>query len=117
MSERNHYEPGVPCWVESIQPDPEAAAAFYGRVFGWEADAREVRRGVQYVLARLRGRDVAGFAPMPPTVSDAAPGWTTHVRVADVDAAAERVRAAGGRLVFGPLDAAPAGRMGVMADP
>src|SRR5205085_2351084 len=33
MSERDAYEPGVPCWVTTLQPDPDAAASFYGAVF------------------------------------------------------------------------------------
>jgi len=33
MSDR--YIPGVPCWVDATQPDPEAAVAFYGQLFGW----------------------------------------------------------------------------------
>ena len=30
MLERDGYLPGVPCWVDTSQPDPEAAVAFYG---------------------------------------------------------------------------------------
>ncbi len=33
MSERDAYEPGVPCWVDTLQPDPEAAKGFYGKLF------------------------------------------------------------------------------------
>src|SRR5437660_254437 len=50
MRERDGYIPGVPCWVDTTQPDPQAAVAFYrlgtrdpdgakafyGSVFGWE---------------------------------------------------------------------------------
>ena len=43
---------GVPCWVDTSQPDPEAATDFYGGLFGWEfedrmpegADGRLLRR-------------------------------------------------------------------------
>ena len=35
MSERNEYPPGVSCWVDTLQPDPEAAVRFYGDLFGW----------------------------------------------------------------------------------
>ena len=38
MSEQDRYIPGVPCWVDTNQPDPEAAVAFYGGLFGWEFD-------------------------------------------------------------------------------
>ena len=36
MSERNGYPPGVPCWVDTQQPDPRAAMRFYEGLFGWE---------------------------------------------------------------------------------
>ena len=29
VPERNGYIPGVPCWVDASEPDPEAAAGFY----------------------------------------------------------------------------------------
>ena len=29
------YPDGVPCWIDARQPDPDAAAAFYGGLFGW----------------------------------------------------------------------------------
>jgi uncharacterized protein len=29
------YPPGVPCWVDTEQPDVEAATVFYGGIFGW----------------------------------------------------------------------------------
>jgi hypothetical protein len=32
MLERDGYLPGVPCWVDTSQADPDA----YGSVFGWE---------------------------------------------------------------------------------
>ena len=36
MSERDGYIPGVPCWVDTSQPDPQAALPFYTGLFGWE---------------------------------------------------------------------------------
>jgi uncharacterized protein len=36
MAERDGYIPGVPCWIDTSQPDPEAAVDFYGGLFGWE---------------------------------------------------------------------------------
>src|SRR5215212_4109616 len=40
MSERDGYEPGVPCWVATVHPDPEKAVCFYTELFGWEATDR-----------------------------------------------------------------------------
>ena len=36
MSDR--YIPGVPCWVDTNQPDAQAAATFYTGLFGWEME-------------------------------------------------------------------------------
>ncbi len=36
MSERDSYPHGVPCWVDTGQPDVDAALDFYGTVFGWD---------------------------------------------------------------------------------
>jgi predicted enzyme related to lactoylglutathione lyase len=29
------YQPGVPCWVDTVQPDVEGAVSFYKQLFGW----------------------------------------------------------------------------------
>ena len=36
MSNREQYPAGVPCFVDTLAPDVEAAKHFYGAVFGWE---------------------------------------------------------------------------------
>jgi len=110
MSERNGYEHGVPCWIDTWQDDLDAAVAYYTGVFGWEADV-----GEEYTRFRLRGRDVVGAGtPLPP---GAAPAWTTYVWVDDADAAAEKVTAAGGSVVREPFDSLDGGRMAIVADP
>jgi hypothetical protein len=38
MSQRHGYQPGVPCWIDTWQADPEAAMVFYARLFGWESE-------------------------------------------------------------------------------
>ncbi|HEY7325350.1 MAG TPA: hypothetical protein VH520_11050 [Streptosporangiaceae bacterium] len=45
MSTREDYPAGVPCWVDTSQPDPVDAARFYCGLFGWQAeDAMPPRR-------------------------------------------------------------------------
>jgi uncharacterized protein len=119
MSERGRYPPGVPCWVDTLQPDVQPALSFYGPLFGWEFVGPGPMPGDppgQYFVARLKGRDVAGVGSLP-GASPPRPAWSTYVRVASADEAVKRARSAGGSVRAGPLDALPAGRMAVLADP
>jgi predicted enzyme related to lactoylglutathione lyase len=117
MLERDEYLPGVPCWVDTSQPDPEAAVAFYGGLFGWEfEDAMPPESPGRYFIARLRGGDVAAIGSQPEEGPPSA-AWNTYVCVASADDAAEKVRAAGGRVVTEPFDVMNAGRMTVFTDP
>jgi predicted enzyme related to lactoylglutathione lyase len=118
MSERDRYPSGVPCWVETLQPDPQAAIGFYGSLFGWEfAELGRMpgyRRG-EYFVAQVRGRDVAGIGPLADR--SGLPAWITHIRVDSADEAADKAKSAGGTLCDGPIDVPPAGRLAVLADP
>jgi predicted enzyme related to lactoylglutathione lyase len=117
MSERNAYQAGVPCWVETLQPDIDSAKAFYGSVFGWEYAGPGEMPGDppgQYFVARLRGRDVAGVGSLPP---DTPIAWNTCVSVASAERACEEAERAGGSVLVSPFDAPPAGRAAVITDP
>lgn len=121
MSERDGFPSGVPCWVECLTADPAATGRFYAAVFGWDiaGPGPMPGRDPAYYVARLRGRDVAGLAPLPPAevYGEVPPTWFTQVRVDDADAAAERVREAGGTVLAGPMDLPPVGRLVVAHDP
>ena len=47
MSERDGYEPGVPCWVDTWQPDGAAAGAFYAELLGCPLRVTVGKRGVE----------------------------------------------------------------------
>jgi predicted enzyme related to lactoylglutathione lyase len=117
MPERDRYIPGVPCWVDTSQPDPEAAVDFYSSLFGWEfEDVMPPGSEGKYFIARLRGGDVAAVGSIP----EAAPPmamWNTYVWVESADETASKVRDAGGRIVMEPFDVMDAGRMAVVTDP
>src|SRR2546430_17206757 len=58
MAERDGYIPGVPCWVDTSQPDPEAAVAFYRGLFGCELeDTMPAGSPGSYFIGRIRGGD------------------------------------------------------------
>ena len=117
MSEQDRYIPGVPCWVDTAQPDPEAAVAFYEGLFGWQfEDVMPPESPGRYFVARIRGGDVAAVGSQPEGAPPA-PAWNTYVWVADADDTAAKVSAAGGTVLMEPMDVMDAGRMAVFADP
>jgi predicted enzyme related to lactoylglutathione lyase len=117
MRERDRYIPGVPCWVDTSQPDPQAAVVFYGRLFGWEfEDVMPPGSEGEYFIARLRGGDVAAVGSIPAGVPPLA-RWNTYVWVESADETASRVLDAGGAVLMDPFDVMDAGRMAVFADP
>ncbi len=119
MLERDGYPAGVPCWVDTTQPDPEAAAGFYGSLFGWELEDRMPPGSAgHYFVARLRGRVVAAVGSRSEADAGAqAPVWNTYVCVDRADDAAAKVGDAGGRVLVGPFAVGDAGRMAVCSDP
>jgi predicted enzyme related to lactoylglutathione lyase len=117
MPERDGYIPGVPCWVDTSQPDPEAAVRFYSELFGWQfEDVMPPGSEGKYFSARIREGDVAAVGSIPEGAPQVAT-WNTYVWVDSADETAARVRDAGGNVVMEPFDVMDAGRMGVFADP
>ena len=115
--ERNGFPPGVPCWIDTAQPDPMVAAAFYGALFGWEYEDRMPAGAPgQYLVARLRGRDVAAVGSQLDSASPV-PAWSTYIWVDSADETAAKVAGAGGAVLGPPFDVLDAGRMAVCADP
>jgi uncharacterized protein len=117
MTEQDRYIPGVPCWIDTTQPDPDAAVAFYGDLFGWEfEDVMPAGSPGRYYVGRLRGGDVAAVGSQPEGGPRAAV-WNTYVWVQDADETVAKVRAAGGAVLMEPDEVGDSGRMAVCADP
>src|ERR1700754_5310086 len=100
---RDAYLPGVPCWIDLRQPDPAAARAFYGGLFGWSFTDDP------YSIASIDGRAVAAIAP------GEGPNWNMYVAVENVEDAAARVRAAGGHT-NGATEDVEVGRLAPFVD-
>src|SRR5882757_1648613 len=102
MSERDGFAHGVPCWVDTWQPDADAAMSFYTQLFGWEAEDTmpDGFEGTHY-MCRLRGRDVAAIASRPEGAPEVT-SWTTYVWTDDVDATVAKALDAGGSVLKDP---------------
>ena len=117
MSERDGYQPGVPCWIDTWQPDANAAVAFYTQLFGWEAeDTMPPDTPGKHFVCRLRGRDVAAIASRP-EVAPPVTAWTTYIWVESAEVTAAKVVDAGGSVVMAPFESLDGGRIAVLADP
>jgi uncharacterized protein len=118
MSERDGYEAGVPCWIDTWQPDAEAAVSFYTGLFGWEAeDTMPPGTPGRHYVCRLRGRDVAAIASRPAKAPPTPPAWRTYVWVDGAEDTARNVVRAGGSVVMEPFPSLDGGRIAVVADP
>lgn len=93
--------PGAIAWTEFVVPDAAAAARFFGAVFGLEAEALDGAPGFTYQRLSVPGDTEPEFG-----IYEQPGSATSHVyiRVADADAIAARVVAAGGEVVDGPSD-------------
>ena len=109
------WEPGTPCWVDLMTPDPMAANAFYAALFGWQVTDTGPELG-HYGIAVRGGLATAGIGPTQPgTAAPAA--WTTYLATADVDKTTELITSNGGFVVSGPHTVPGQGRMLVAQDP
>ncbi len=105
-------------WCELCTTDPTAAIAFYRRVVGWNACSAPPPNG-HYTIVSAGQMPVGGIMQLPAAVLEAGgrPAWIGYIGVDDVDAYAERVAAAGGKI-YRPADDIPGvGRFAIVADP
>lgn len=118
MSERDGFQAGVPCWVETWQNDPDAATTFYSRIFGWEvADTSPPDAEGTFQICRLRGRDVAAIGSPIPDGAPPVPVWTTFIQVESAEDTAAKARDAGGSVIVEPIESLEGGRLAIVADP
>jgi predicted enzyme related to lactoylglutathione lyase len=113
-------EPGTWTWTNLLTRDIERVQDFYGQVFGWTATQPEGAPDFIWnwqVEGQRWPEGLAGLmrigTDMPP---NAPPYWQVYLMVEDVDQAVEKTKAAGGRLIFGPLDT-PIARIATVFDP
>ncbi|HXQ76437.1 MAG TPA: VOC family protein [Acidimicrobiales bacterium] len=108
------YPANTPSWVDLQTPDPAAAQAFYGSVFGWTtADLGPEAGG--YGMFQKDGANIAGVGP---TMGEGQPpAWTSYVNVIDAEATVARATIAGGTILLEPMPVMEAGHMALFADP
>ncbi len=120
MPKFEKYQQGTPSYVELITPDPEAGAAFYAAVFGWdiaEMPLPEEAGGGVYRQSQVEGDTVTGISGQMPGMEGHPAFWGVYLTVDDVDAAVAKVEAAGGKVEAPAFDVMDVGRMAAIQDP
>src|SRR3954451_13140079 len=103
-------------WHDQVSDDPQQAQEFYTQLFGWGIEPWKSQSGEgDYPMISANGANHGGFGKRtegaPPT------SWLGHVSVTDVDETVTKVKAAGGRVAFGPQDIPDVGRFAIIVDP
>jgi len=105
-------------WHDLITDDVAAARRFYGGLFGWSFEDSQRPGGGAYTLIKSRGNYIGGMLQL----GDPGDGrdytrWLGYLSVADVDAAANQVQAAGGSVLAAPHELGRIARAAAVEDP
>ena len=101
---------GAMTWDDLVTSEPDAAADFYGRLFGWTTE--EIPGAGGYRVIKNGDRSNGGIMPS----QDGPSNWLPYFGHEDVDGLIERVPALGGRVLNGPVRM-PQGSIAVFSDP
>ena len=118
MTTITKYPQGAPSWIDLATSDGEGAKKFYTGLFGWEIEDSPVagEENMVYTMYKVpSGHYVAASFNSDP--EQGPPRWQIYFTVYDLEDAIERVKAAGGKVVAGPMDVMGAGDMAVVQDP
>ena len=104
-------------WHELTTSDTAGALRFYGELFGWEEVGKHDMgpMGV-YHLVGVHGVQSIGMFKTPPD-KPMPTQWMCYAHVADVDKSANAAKAAGGKLMHGPMEVPGGTWIAQLADP
>ena len=97
--------PGIFGWNELYADDLDPAWGFYSGLLGWAKDTAVDMgpMGVYQLFSPAAGLPaIGGMMRRPPEMPMAC--WQHYINVPAIDAAAYRVRAAGGQVINGPME-------------
>jgi predicted enzyme related to lactoylglutathione lyase len=95
--------PGTVGWHELMAVDGEKAFAFYAGLFGWtKAEAIDMGEMGRYQLFAAGGAPIGGMMTKPAAMP--MPCWNYYFQVDAIGAALERLKAAGARVINGPME-------------
>jgi uncharacterized protein len=109
--------PGEWIWSSLITSDPDADAAFYQKIFGYEVFELPANPGVEHLLLASDDYARASVNSLPANRPKAHPHWLNYLRVEDADKMTAKVLALGGRVLVETHVDRHGGKVSVVADP
>jgi uncharacterized protein len=98
-------EVGEASWHELLTTDATAAMKFYTDVFGWQpSEALDMGAMGKYQMFNRPHGMIGGMMNKPPEMAQVPAHWLIYFRVPDINVAAERVKANGGKILNGPME-------------
>lgn len=110
-------EPGSLAWAELYTRDTQAAAAFYGDLFGWHANSTRSSDGGGYTEYQLNGTPAAGMIAIREEWGPMPAHWAVYFGVADLDASRARAGELGASEIMPPMQVEGVGRFVFLRDP
>jgi uncharacterized protein len=102
-------------WHELLAADWEQAFRFYSALFRWQRADADSEAASTYQQFSAAGQTIGGMYTKPASVP--LPFWLYYFNTNDVDAAAKRVTAEGGRILEGPIGVPGGSRVARCLDP
>ena len=103
-------------WYELLTSQPQRAEGFYKSVVGWKTEKMGEGEGAYTIYETDKG-GVAGMPLLPDDAPIKGEFWDGYIGVDDVDAYAQRVTKAGGKIHLPPHDIPGVGRSAMVEDP
>ena len=113
MAKIESYSPGNLCWAELATSDQADAQRFYSQLLNWTTEDLPLPAGTYTVFQTDGNSAAAVYAKNAAEPTH----WKAYFSVTSVDETVDKINAAGGNVLFGPLDLNDAGRMAQAADP
>lgn len=103
-------------WHELATTDVTGALRFYGELFGWrKGPGHDMGAMGVYQIFEQGGNQVGGMANVQGPSSP--PSWLSYVHVGDSSRAVASAKAAGGRLLHGPMEVPGGSWIALLMDP
>jgi uncharacterized protein len=117
MAPHDPQRAGEFSWSELYAADHVAAFEFYRQIAGWEQlSETPIGPWGNYLVFGVGSTELGGMMTVPRNAGPP-PSWLHYVTMPDLDAACERAKARGAKVLFGPIETPGKQRVVALTDP